>query len=438
MRLAHLSGTPLADALCKGVDVARGHEQWLTGVLETLLPDVSDSATARAVAEARDTRSGQTALHVAARWGYDRPIKALLRAGASPAAVDCEGRSAAHVAAVFGHEALCSRLESEASLVDCWGRTAADILGWQREGLSDRRTKSRTMSSPSGAALLEGDPVLLAAPEVLHVEGVTAYAALLESGRLFIDYVACGKPVVLKGACRGFPADDKWDATALEAAFGDLRLRDTAWWPETVAAGSCDGELRQRPPDLRSYFVHQRSVLGTLARGEVAPAVAPPALHRAPSYFFDTPAHGPSRARLLGDVPLLPEGSEAVRAFVAFARPPQLAVGPAWSGAPAHMHFPALNALVRGRKRWFLFPPPVAFWSIKSPLRCIVEDSSTWSPPSASEGRESVVRTTALEVDQRAGDVVLVPDGWGHLTLSLEPTVSVAYEFVTRCAPLRP
>lgn len=31
--------------------------------------------------------------------------------------------------------------------------------------------------------------------------------------------------------------------------------------------------------------------------------------------------------------------------------------GPAGSGAPVHYHCPAVNGLVYGRKKWFLFPP---------------------------------------------------------------------------------
>ena len=37
-------------------------------------------------------------------------------------------------------------------------------------------------------------------------------------------------------------------------------------------------------------------------------------------------------------------------------------MGPALSGAQVHAHPTAYNVLVRGRKRWFLFPPTQTYW----------------------------------------------------------------------------
>ena len=41
---------------------------------------------------------------------------------------------------------------------------------------------------------------------------------------------------------------------------------------------------------------------------------------------------------------------------------PDCLAGPALSGAQAHSHPSAFNVLVRGRKRWFLFPPTQTYW----------------------------------------------------------------------------
>jgi hypothetical protein len=39
------------------------------------------------------------------------------------------------------------------------------------------------------------------------------------------------------------------------------------------------------------------------------------------------------------------------------------------------------------------------------------------------------VTTELLECEQLAGDVLFVPDSWGHATLNIEASIGVAYEF---------
>ena len=40
----------------------------------------------------------------------------------------------------------------------------------------------------------------------------------------------------------------------------------------------------------------------------------------------------------------------------------EISLGPCLSGAQVHSHTAAFNVLVRGRKRWFLFPPTQSYW----------------------------------------------------------------------------
>jgi hypothetical protein len=47
--------------------------------------------------------------------------------------------------------------------------------------------------------------------------------------------------------------------------------------------------------------------------------------------------------------------------------PLQLTIGPTGSGAPPHFHADAVNALIRGRKRWLLWPPHKSFMSKMHP-----------------------------------------------------------------------
>ncbi len=42
----------------------------------------------------------------------------------------------------------------------------------------------------------------------------------------------------------------------------------------------------------------------------------------------------------------------------------QFMLGPRGSGAPPHFHGHAINMLIRGAKKWVLFPPRDAFFTI--------------------------------------------------------------------------
>lgn len=111
-------------------------------------------------------------------------------------------------------------------------------------------------------------------------------------------------------------------------------------------------------------------------------------------------------------------------------------IGPQRTGAPWHTdpaQTSAWNALVKGRKRWAIYPP----------------DSP---PPGVSmgkngNGREHALNMTSLawylhvyptlaphqkpiEVIQEEGEVIYVPSGWWHLILNLDTTIAVTQNFV--------
>jgi hypothetical protein len=100
----------------------------------------------------------------------------------------------------------------------------------------------------------------------------------------------------------------------------------------------------------------------------------------------------------------------------------QFTLGGAGSGAPPHYHKAAVNTLVYGRKRWWLSPPRDALYS-NIP-------SSEW----VRDGGPTRMRAHGrmlLECTQHAGDVLYLPNFWGHAVLNLEPSVAVASELPT-------
>ena len=95
---------------------------------------------------------------------------------------------------------------------------------------------------------------------------------------------------------------------------------------------------------------------------------------------------------------------------------PQFFLGPPGSGAPWHYHFAAANVLAYGRKRWFLTPPGNAHFST-TPSAVWFEKEYAQSSPKP------------MECVQEAGDLLLVPNFWGHATLNIETSIGTAFEF---------
>ena len=98
---------------------------------------------------------------------------------------------------------------------------------------------------------------------------------------------------------------------------------------------------------------------------------------------------------------------------------PQFYLGGPGTGSPLHFHKDAFNALMYGKKRWFLIPPASALYSTV-PI-------STWVVNTSLEGPKA---PKGLQMcTQNAGDVLYIPHGWAHGVLNLETSVGVAVEF---------
>ncbi|KAH8046531.1 cupin-like domain-containing protein [Aureococcus anophagefferens] len=98
----------------------------------------------------------------------------------------------------------------------------------------------------------------------------------------------------------------------------------------------------------------------------------------------------------------------------------QWALGVEGSGAPQHFHNTAWNALVYGAKRWLVFPPAYSFMS-NMQIR-------QWDETEREENEKGVGQPPPLECIQRAGDVAIIPELWGHGIINLQDTIAVATE----------
>ena len=90
-----------------------------------------------------------------------------------------------------------------------------------------------------------------------------------------------------------------------------------------------------------------------------------------------------------------------------------------------HYHSQAMNALVRGSKKWFLRHPSFAHYD-RTPVKEWVrrsKDDAEHAVRGAPEDRPSLIQCV-----QRAGDILFVPSGWGHAVLNLEEVAGFAVE----------
>ena len=124
----------------------------------------------------------------------------------------------------------------------------------------------------------------------------------------------------------------------------------------------------------------------------------------------------------------------------------QFAIGPAGSGAPIHYHSFAVNSLFYGAKHWFLFPPAYSIIS-NQPISEWIEDDEkglgkyrqrshvVYNAEEEMKARKKALKTKDFDASfrpyecvQRQGDIMIVPEKWGHGVVNIQESVAVAAE----------
>ena len=80
------------------------------------------------------------------------------------------------------------------------------------------------------------------------------------------------------------------------------------------------------------------------------------------------------------------------------------------TGAPVHYHNSAWNALMYGSKKWLLYPPAHMIMSNMQIREYVESDMLAFE-------KRGVKPMTCV---QTAGDLMIVPESWGHGVLNLQ------------------
>jgi hypothetical protein len=109
----------------------------------------------------------------------------------------------------------------------------------------------------------------------------------------------------------------------------------------------------------------------------------------------------------------------------------QWALGGEGTGAPIHFHNTAWAGLVYGAKKWLIYPPHNMIMS----NRQILDYYENQMSQLVDLGGRAVVPLTCV---QTAGDVMILPESYGHGVLNLQESIAVATEFKHSLWRLRP
>lgn len=324
------------------------------------------------------------------------------------------GLTALHVAAIAGSTAVVEMLVQaglKQSSLDSFNRSALDVACYQHwpSTMMARCLKTQLPTGcpppplylPPSKGFKSGGwlPSAITLPLLLTVErcdiDIIGYTA--SSDELLLDYLSLQRPVVIRNATNRQSLRNlfrHWQRDSIVEKYGDLTFREVLV-PYARAFGTNDTVVT-----LRSFIERLKQQKHQVSDVlDMAP----------PTYIFESiPESSPILEHFKIPSVLNPTLTDIV------TREIQFYVGGALSGAPPHYHSSAWNVLVYGLKRWFIYPPHESFYS----------KQHVW------DWWRSGNRPQALECVQHPGDLVLLPDMWGHAVINLRESVGVASEFI--------
>ncbi|XP_052174512.1 arginine-specific demethylase JMJ22 [Diospyros lotus] len=211
-------------------------------------------------------------------------------------------------------------------------------------------------------------------------------------------------PVLLEGCIDDWVALEKWDRDYLVEMCGEVRF----------SVGPVETRLEE-------YFRYSDQ-----AREE------------RPLYLFD-PKFAEKVPILGSDYQVPRHFNEDLFSVLGNERPDYrwIIIGPAGSGSSFHIDpnsTSAWNAVIKGSKKWVLFPPDV----VPPGVHPSPDGAEVACPVSIIEWFMNFYDATKkwkkkpIECVCKAGEVIFVPNGWWHLVINLEDSIAITQNFVSR------
>ncbi|XP_042492386.1 F-box protein At5g06550 [Macadamia integrifolia] len=219
-----------------------------------------------------------------------------------------------------------------------------------------------------------------------------------------LNFEEPNKPVLLEGCLENWAALEKWDKEYLTEVCRDVRF----------SVGPVEMKLED-------YFRYADRVR-----------------EERPLYLFD-PKFAEKVPILGSDYKIPLYFREDLFSVLGGERPDYrwVIIGPAGSGSSFHIDpnsTSAWNAVIKGSKKWVLFPPDV----VPPGVHPSPDGAEVACPVSIIEwfmnfyGATRDWKKRPIECVCKAGEVIFVPNGWWHLVINLEESIAITQNYVSR------
>jgi len=316
--------------------------------------------------------------------------------------LDHFGRSASDIASVFGFDFF--KHTPAAADIDVTGSSTVS----ENDVFSNHSSQTNNQTHQKKARKKKytgGWSTKVAAGYNTEVCEIASQEAKQLSIETFVkDYLSIGRPVKITNALKDWPAFKTWSRKKLTKLHGSV-IASVSGIPYADAFGGIDGKRIPLKDFVRKHWG------STNKAGEV-------------NYLFEAYIERKAPA-IMKDIKIPAYFNSSATSTQYF----EFILGPGLSGSPLHFHNDAWNALIFGKKRWFLLPPASTQRSNLHPTAWVPAASGSNSP--RLQHRPIYMK----ECVQEAGDLLFVPLHWGHATLNLQDSVGIASEFSTKFTP---
>ena len=450
----------------------KGKATWLTPYLDPPLPLLMHSVLARDIIGSLEKAAGKAAewllragtsptlkdwagytpLHLAAISGMETFVQLLLECdGVDIDATNVDGRTPLHFAVVYGHAVVAGILVengADMTIEDHYGVRAIDVVSnpgpiaaadaKRLLGVDQRAPRKidrvihpeRVATGPEGWAAGDGgwgDERMEGYETDMSCDVDQFWAHEISEEDLFRNYLARGVPVLIRGLVEDWPVVEDYKAKNLKEAYGHITVQvsDIPYAGKFGGAGKIDMTLGEYIDEVTQHRLvggkhpwyvfkghpipYQSEKEASLVQYDTLPT--PRLLQKAFERMNAPSARGK-------------EGASSREIFVNA----QWALGGEATGAPVHFHNTAWNALIYGAKKWIIYPPHNMIMSNKQILDFFETDLKDFADRGV-HGKGCV---------QVAGDVMIIPESWGHGVLNIQESVAVATEVKASLWRVRP